>query len=95
MMINNDEFSLVPCTNGQFRLVPAAPANTTQQLVTRGRLEYCIDQSWASVCRRGNYAENLNIICRKMNIFSTAGTRVFKILNNSIISCSSSFTTSS
>ncbi|XP_019858631.1 PREDICTED: deleted in malignant brain tumors 1 protein-like isoform X1 [Amphimedon queenslandica] len=69
----------MPCTNGQFRLVPAAPANTTQQLVTKGRLEYCIDQSWASVCSRGNYADKLNIICRKMNIFSTAAPHLLLV----------------
>ena len=65
----------VPCTNGQFRLFYSS--NVNDSFITRGRLEYCIGQKWASVCGRGfTSPQDAGAVCKKLNIFSTIGKTI-------------------
>ena len=53
------DVEIVNCTEGEARLVNGPSAN-------KGRVEICIDQSWATVCSSGFGHEESRVVCRQL-----------------------------
>ena len=58
-IITVSEVKIVNCTEGEARLVNGPSTN-------KGRVEICIDRSWATVCRRGFGYEESRVICGQL-----------------------------
>ena len=58
-IITVSEVKIVNCTEGEARLVNGPSAN-------KGRVEICIDQSWATVCITGFGHEESRVICGQL-----------------------------
>ena len=64
-----NDAEITNCTDGEARLVNGSSAN-------RGRLEVCINRSWATVCSSGFGVEESLVACRQLGYLAYYGISV-------------------